>query len=305
MSKECILCGSKSKRVSFGLVSPWISEISGQEWPQSTTLLNCTNCEFTYFEKRFSNDELFALYSDYRSDDYYRTRKSWEPWYRRKVNDAYADGSAELDERVVFMTSILQKANITQCSNVVDVGGDEGQFFPNIEIQNRYVIELSDKPLRKNVRRIKSLEDLDAGVDLIVAAHVAEHVNDPVEFFRNLINHLDLGGHLYVEVPLDRPLVRDFHATRKYDSFLRKSAIKKKKLFITLDFMSGVARQFGLYIPRFGVVKQSEHLNYFNIVSLVLLLQSLGVTTLESKSLANAKVGGLRMGRLGVLAVKE
>ena len=304
-SNLCLACASPVKRIAFAVVAPWIGELSGNNKPEITALATCDTCQFSFFEKRFSDDEMAAMYSGYRSDGYYKVRNSWEPWYGRSVNDAFSDSSGHLDERVAFMTSILSSSGLHKCTTVVDFGGDEGQFFPTIEIENRIVIDVSNKPLRPNVVRAPSLEDVSGDIDLIVAAHIAEHVNDPVDFFRSLIRHLNPGSHLYIEVPLDKPSVQRFHSTAKYEKFLKSVSLGGKKKFVAYDFVSGVARQLGRKIPRRGIVKQSEHLNYYNLHALSLIVEALGCTVVDSESLPNAKVGGLRLGRLGLLVVKN
>jgi len=297
----CLACASPVKRIAYAVVAPWIGELSGNNSPQMTALLSCDKCQFSFFEKRFSEQEMEAMYSAYRSEGYYKVRNSWEPWYGRSVNDAYSDASGHLDERVSFMTSILSSSGLNKCTTVVDFGGDEGQFFPRIKIDNRIVIDVSNKSLRSNVVRAPSLEAVSGNIDLIVAAHIAEHVNDPIDFFRGLISHLKPGAHLYIEVPLDKPSVKKFHSTSKYEAFLQSLTSGGKKKFVIHDFASGVARQFGRRIPRRGIVKQSEHLNYYNLHSLSLIVEALGCTVVKSESLPNAKVGGLRLGRLGML----
>jgi hypothetical protein len=305
MPNRCLACGSNVTKIANAVVAPWITEISGQKDPQFTTLLNCENCEFSFFEKRFSDNEMSAMYSGYRSDNYFAVRNSWEPWYRRTVNDAYTNESDHLDERVSFMTNILVSAGLQECKTVVDFGGDEGQFFPEIDIQERIVIDVSNKPLRKNVSRAPSLGDVKAKIDLIVAAHIAEHVNDPIDFFNDLISHLNSGSYLYVEVPMDRPSIKSHHATENYAKMLSRISSGSKRKFIAHDFTSGIARQFGFSIPRRGVVKQSEHLNYYNLKSITTLLEKLGTTVLKTEATPDAKVGGLRLGRLGTLVVKN
>jgi hypothetical protein len=305
MPNQCLACGSNVTKIANAVVAPWITEISGQKDPQFTTLLNCENCEFSFFEKRFSDNEMSAMYSGYRSDNYFAVRNSWEPWYRRTVNDAYSDESDHVDERVAFMTNILVSAGLTKAETVVDFGGDEGQFFPEIDIQKRLVIDVSNKPLRKNVSRIPSLKHVVGKIDLIVAAHIAEHVNVPIEFFDDLISFLNSGSYLYVEVPTDLPSIKSYHATEAYAKILSGVMSGNKQKFIAHDFASGLARQFGFSIPRLGVVKQSEHLNYYNLKSLTMILEKLGMTILLSEACPKAKVGGLRLGRLGLLAVKN
>ena len=305
MPTICLACGANVEKIAHGVIAPWITQLSGQKEPQFTALLKCNTCDFRFFEKRFTDDEMAAMYSGYRNDEYYAVRNSWEPWYRRTVNDAYSDGSDHVDERVAFMTKILISAGLDEANIVVDFGGDEGQFFPEIKIQKRLVIDVSNKPLRNNVARVPSLEDITDHIDLIVAAHIAEHVNDPIDFFHNLISHLSSGSYLYVEVPMDCPSIKSYHATSNYAEILRHAVSSGKRRFIVRDFISGLARQFGLSIPKRGVVKQSEHLNYYNLKSISMILEKLGTTVMKTEATPDAKVGGLRLGRLGVLVVKN
>ena len=99
--------------------------------------------------------------------------------------------------------------------------------------------------------------------------------------------------------------MKSFHNTENYEAYLQRVRSRGKGMFIARDFTSGLARQFGLSIPKRGIVKQSEHLNYYNLKSLTFILERLGMVVLKSEAVPGAKVGGLRLGRLGVLAVKS
>ena len=50
------------------------------------------------------------------------------------------------------------------------------------------------------------------------------------------------------------------------------------------------------------MIKESEHINYFSPASLERLLGSAGLRVLAQRSEPNATMGGLRLGRLGMVA---
>lgn len=300
---KCVICGSKTILIAHGLVAGWISEIVGHKFGR-TALLSCTSCLFAFFSHRYTDDEISSIYSIYRSNYFYEVRHSWEPWYRKEVNEVYRTDSAELDERVSFMSEILKLAGCVQFDLVVDVGGDEGQFFPNVPSNRRIVIDTSNRTLRPGIERAVSLDNIDSQPDLIIAAHILEHVNDPVEFVKLLNKNLQQGGLIYFEVPMDVPRVSKHHAKTEYQIYLELLKRSPKLFYLLADILSGISKQFDFKIPRLGLVKQSEHINYFSEKSLTTLVSNLGFEVVNIKALPDAKVGGLRLGRMGLLAQK-
>jgi len=299
----CPICQSDSTMVAYGVLAPWILELTHQDFVE-TNLLNCTTCEFTYFSHRFSDFELEKLYSEYRNDSYFTVRNKWEPWYRPSINNAYKGSSTAVDVRVEFMTKIIKSTGCRRLGTVIDIGGDEGQFFPEIPTENRLVIDLSNKPLREGVSRISSLSEFVGDVEFIIAAHILEHVNDPVNFVAELCDRLPKEGMLYLEVPLDLPKVREFHKKENYQRYLLKLSQKTRTRRVLVDFVTGLNRQFGRHIPHHGLVKESEHINYFSEKSLKIILGKNGMTEVALNSEPDAKTGGLRLGKLGILAKK-
>jgi Methyltransferase domain len=289
--------------LAHGVVAPFVSALSGLPVGQQTTLRNCGTCGLTFFDSRYGDEELSSLYGHYRGDDYKATRQHWEPWYSRNVNDACSADNDLVRERRSFMMSILTSADMgprLECA--VDFGGDEGQFFPSIPTGRRIVCDVSDRTLPDGIEHISSLAQLD-GVrpDLIIVAHVLEHLPDPLEPLHEIRRTIAEGGILYVEVPLDLFRVSRFHASARYQSYLRR-LVRRRVPFVASDFLTGISRQFRASVPRFGVVKQSEHINYFSDRSLLAALTASGFSVVAQRSDDNAKVGGLRMGCLGVAA---
>src|ERR1035437_10036293 len=61
---------------------------------------------------------------------------------------------------------------------------------------------------------------------------------------------------------MDMPRLHDWHARDAYQKYLARVGRMRWPL-VASDFVSGVSRQVGFRIPRLGVVKQSEKINYF------------------------------------------
>jgi hypothetical protein len=294
----------QSEFLAHGILAPWILELTSQTFVE-TKLLKCISCDFVYFSHRFSESELQKLYSDYRDDSYFKLRNKWEPWYRRNINDAYKGNSNAVDVRVEFMTKLIKSSECTTLGTVLDIGGDEGQFFPEIPMTKRIVIDPSNKPLRENVDRAKSLNEVTEEINLIIAAHILEHVNEPVAFVAELCSHLHVGGMIYIEVPLDCPKIKKSHSQISYQEYLLKLSNRTQFIRILFDFITGINRQFGREISKYGLVKQSEHINYFSKRSLDEILSKSGMTAVASNSNPDASTGGLRLGKLGILAIKQ
>jgi hypothetical protein len=69
--------------------------------------------------------------------------------------------------------------------------------------------------------------------------------------------------------------------------------------------VTGVYRQFFNKIPFFGVVKQSEHINYFDDLAIVKLIQDHNFEILySSKPQRKSFVGIIKQGRFGIVAQK-
>jgi putative flippase GtrA/SAM-dependent methyltransferase len=304
VSDRCPACANPAPLASLAVIAPFVAEIAGLPRRQHVGYRECAQCGLSFFDFRYNEAEAERLYGDYRSPEYVRIRRSWEPWYRDSVNDAFAPGSVAVLDRLRFEQEVLREggglARPLECA--VDFGGDQGQFFPEAATGRRIVVDLSDKPLVPDVERVASLEELSEAPDLIILAHVLEHVSDPRELLLQLRKALAPHGFLYVEVPLDRPRVRRWHVGKVYKAWL--GAVSGRRWsFIPCDFASGVARQFGWTIPRLGVLKESEHINFFSSASLRTLLESSGFEVKAERAEPDARVGSLRLGRLGMAAV--
>jgi SAM-dependent methyltransferase len=299
---NCIICDRPVSLSSYGLVAPFISELTDAPEESPVTLQHCAACQLSFFSHRYSDAELTAIYGGYRGSDYVRVRKRWEPWYGSGVNNAYEAGSKDVVSRRTFMEGLIAQATPRHFRVAVDFGGDEGQFFPDSAVDRKIVIEVSGKPMLEGVELYEDLGSIGVSPDLVMVCHVLEHLNDPAALLREVRQVIDAEGVLYVEVPMDLPRLHHWHAREPYKRYLAHVARTRWPL-VASDFLSGVSRQAGLRIPRLGVVKQSEHINYFTERSLKTLLTVAGFSVLTSLAEPKASVGGLRLGKLGMVAV--
>jgi len=299
---NCIICDGEVSLSSYGVIAPFISELADSPGKSLVTLEHCDACQFSFFSHRYSDVELSAIYGGYHGVDYLKIRKRWEPWYLSSVNNAYQTGSKEIDSRRTFMEGLIAQVTEDEFRVAVDFGGDEGQFFPDSAVDRKIVIDVSSKPLLEGVELHADFGSIGADPDLIMVCNVLEHLNDPVTLLGEVRQAIDPQGVLYVEVPLDTPRLHTWHSRDAYQRYLVQIS-KTRWPLVASDFASGVSKQVGLRIPRLGVVKQSEHINYFTDRSLRTLLTKAGFNVLAYAAEPKASVGGLRLGKLGMVAV--
>jgi hypothetical protein len=235
-----------------------------------------------YFAETFSDDELQNMYAGYRSEEYFLKRNKFEPWYTQKINTAIGHSSVVLQLRRDHLGNLLQRmineGQITSPERVLDVGGDEGQFIPNIpSIRERGVLEVSGVSPVEDVLAISTWEQAKSfQPDMLMMCHVLEHTDSAREMIEEAMKLLVSGHLLYLEVPLDRPrkIGRIFGSDsyRRYTRWLAGHPL----FFRGADILSLVSRRF-LGQPLVGsVIKQNEHINYFTPETLISVVSSCG-----------------------------
>jgi SAM-dependent methyltransferase len=155
-----------------------------------------------YFEPRYSDAEMGRLYGRYRSEEYCRVRERFEPGYA-SINGMIGNDRTGIANRKAHIESILRGVIEPPAGNLLDFGGDRGQFIPDsCRSANRFVYEASEADPVDGVVRIDSPEERGP-YDLILCCHVLEHLPDPMETVRRIHSLLATGGYAYFEVPVE------------------------------------------------------------------------------------------------------
>jgi SAM-dependent methyltransferase len=253
------------------------------------------------------------MYSGYRSSEYQRRRGKYEPWYTKKINAAIGHSEDVLTlrrqhlEKVLFDASSNHPAKFSSPTRVLDVGGDEGQFIPKIEsITEKAVLEVSGIRPVDDAQILTSWDEVDDfSPDMIMMCHVLEHIETARENVENASHTLKPGGLLYLEIPLDRPVkIGRVFSTPTYKKYTRLLC-KVPPLFVVADLVSLLSRKIiGRPIPG-AVIKQNEHINFFDGNTIISVVETMGFELLhESTYKPTSGVPVLDMKASGTLFVR-
>jgi hypothetical protein len=302
------VCESDNTLTSYAILAPWISELIGSSDRSQSELITCLDCNFKFFSKRFNTLEMASIYKNYRGQKYLKARRRYEPWFSKGDASQNSSNSVVIQSRKDFMKKAFTNSGVSfsEIDSVLDFGGDLGQFIPQEIVGSRYLLDPSDilNADLSDVIRVKSLNEVPEKLGFIMNCHTLEHLPEFNETISDIKHALKRGCYFYLEIPLDAFKTRRFHSTNFYQKYLR-SLICFKTLFVFIDFLSGVYRQFFGAIPLLGIVKQSEHINYFDLPSTKMLLRKNGFEVLSINGPDfDFKQGKIRLGRLGILSKK-
>ncbi len=241
-------------------------------------MCECRKCSFRFFDSRLTGGEVQRLYANYRGDDYFKARHSYEFWYSRSANDGIGGDEVEITSRKLNLSTFLGDRS-RSITTVLDYGGDRGQFIPEDIGTEHYVYEVSDAEPVEGAVRLTSVEGRQ--FDFIMLTHVLEHCSEPKEMLQLLKPLGNQNALFYFEVPYERPSLRWAGGGSWQQRYL-SGLLGVEPLLQMVDFYSSVARIKFDFIPPLGLQKCSEHLNFFNEKSLQALLDSEGFELLDS-----------------------
>src|SRR5579862_266339 len=274
---SCPCCASSQLRKWPAIVAPFIARYACGSEPQACYLCECRSCTFRFFNSRLTDQEIGALYADYRGPAYFEARHRHEFWYSASINAAIGNDPAEIESRKLHLAKVLS-ARSESIVSVLDYGGDRGQFIPDHLGAERYVYEISDANPISGVIRLESVDGRQ--FDLVMLAHVLEHCPEPTQFIQKLRPLANGHTVYYLEVPFERPSLR-FAPRGVMQQWYQDFLLRVGPLLTAVDFYSTVCRvKFDCNLP-FGIHKCSEHLNFFSERSLRTLLERSGYEVLE------------------------
>jgi len=173
-----------------------------------THLQACEICHSITPCHEYSQEDLFGLYRDYRSETYNRDRISVEPSYAQIADDVGAHPQETINRNIAVDAFLRKNAGHFSDGDMVDYGGSDGQFLPPFmheRFGSLYVFDPSDAPLHPStdLGRVKKTRTLQPrGYSFISCMHVLEHVGNPRQFTLDVLRFLAPGGLIYIEVPL-------------------------------------------------------------------------------------------------------
>lgn len=269
-SGKCPLCGEESNSGTLATISPWVRELGIKSRVSKFYL--CKICSTGFFSKRYTDQEMSKIYKDYRGSNYVKLRSKWEPWYTKSYNNSH-DSGQWVDSRKNSLTQFLFAHEISVCDVMIDVGGDQGQYIPDFAV-TKIVIDLSERELNTNIQRINSIENAPYA-NLIIYAHVLEHVVDPIYELEQLFKKTD---RVYVEVPDGIPEIN------KYRKSILRFLLQQISSLNPRFWARSARPATGRSVAPTKMLTQSEHLTFFSENSFKKLAEILGVSLIFERN---------------------
>lgn len=280
IARHCICCDGDRLSRSPAVLMPFVAQrVFGHEPVEITaewglrdlrngmayTLCNslqCQECGVLFLDFRFTDEQMAALYHNYRDELYNSQRIRYEPGYASVVGH-YAKRADYLAEVEVWLASHLPAAPA-----VLDWGGDSG-INSLFLTKNRllHIYDISGVDLVPGAQRVVSEKLIQERYDLVVCSEVLEHVSFPQELLRQILPTMGVHTLLYLEVP--------------HEALVRQNPD-------SLD-LAPLKRHW------------HEHINFYTEISLRRLLERLGLQIVDTLHLP-VNLGWTRSDVLGVLA---
>lgn len=189
LATSCICCGSKNLTHWLAELMPFIAHRT--QLDENVMTVECRDCGAMFVDARFSADEMAAIYTDYRGEDYIREREYFEPGYRER--QAGFTGLPYIGKVEDFLRPYLGTNK-----RILDWGGNDGVNTP---FKNSPA-DVYD-PSGATVKHGQAVDKPSGFYDLIVFANVIEHVPYPAKALKDIRRHMTDGCLLYIEVSLD------------------------------------------------------------------------------------------------------
>lgn len=270
--KTCIICHGENTETLNASFADFITDRVFDNHEHAVNLIHCNDCEFAYYDYRFNDEECGKLYAGYRNEEYQKQREKHECWYTKEINDLIGKNDAEVKNRNKNLIELLKKhTDISQIKSILDFGGDKGQFIPDVFTDaKKYVYEISGVETITGVQSIDTFEDCAKNdYNLIICAHVLEHVADPTSVIKQIKSLMKKGQYLYVELPFDSPLHK-------------KKTSNLGFLFNKYFSWMNILKHFLKSKRKKKSYQAHEHINHFTPKSIEVLLKKEGFKILHN-----------------------
>jgi len=209
-NNNCILCQSNNKTVVakqafedeyLTLINPELNKLQ-RAW------VECNDCKLIYHNPQLEEFETKDLYLKFR-----------DPSFRDEVADEYFDRIVSIpasdSENHIKVDWI--SGNISSCieknGSIMDIGSGGGVFLHTFLQENKSWMPYGVEPTVEfaNLTKRKLNCSVHTGTyrrnifntkfDLVTCNQVLEHTINPMDFLNDIVNDLNHGGYLYIEVP--------------------------------------------------------------------------------------------------------
>ena len=268
---RCVICGGALAPQRRGVVTPFLAQRIWQRKPFSVALSQCSACGFLFFNPRLEPSEEASLYTGYRTPEYQKMRRRFEPWYTEKLNASLA-APATWQHRIQLLRRLFHdrlKLDGRAFGNVLDFGGDHGELIAGlVPASRRFVYEISGVPPVPGVESLGGVEQCrQHRFDLIVTSNVLEHVGSPRDVIAQIASIATPGTLVFNEVPYES--VSDWRTRLK-------RIVQTGVLAVTHPALAGRVLGPGMFNL------MHEHVNYFSPRSLDRLMEVSGFQVLDS-----------------------
>jgi SAM-dependent methyltransferase len=200
--------------------------------------MQCADCGMLFLDMRFDDEEMAALYDDYRGEAYTAARSRFEPGYAAR-NALLLDGSGYNAQTEAFIEPYLNAS-----PRVLDWGGDSGVNTPfRSRAAQHDIYDISSRPVVEGARAVDHDMAKANIYDLIVFSNVLEHVPYPREALREIVSVMRPETILYVEVPHEEAVRLIEDPTQRLES---KRHWHEHINFFTPEALDALLRDVGL-----------------------------------------------------------
>lgn len=203
---KCVICDNEHTKNYSAEFVPFVKERMFDNRDDKTDVVYCPECHFYYSSNRPNEEQMTKFYEGYRDENYQKQREKYEPYYTEEFNHNLGfSKESEFVRKKIITDLTLRYLSTENISNILDYGGDAGQYIPDIyNKSNKFVYDISGVNTISGVFSIRNYEDLKSiKWDLIMCCHVLEHVSYPMQILNNIISIMPLNGYLYIEVPYE------------------------------------------------------------------------------------------------------
>ncbi len=227
IASACICCASTNLNRSPAVLMPFVAYRAFGHQPVEITAdwglrdlrqgmayslcnsLQCQDCGVLFLDYRFTDQQMSALYQEYRDSAYNLTRDYFEPGYAA-VAAHYQGREDYITEVESWLLPFFENA-----PTVLDWGGGSGQNTPFLGCSSLlHVYDISTVQVVKGAQKVDEFDAASYRYDLVTCSQVLEHVPYPLMLLKKIRSLIGADTLLYIEVPFEE-LMRKHRGSRE------------------------------------------------------------------------------------------